>query len=394
MTTKSRFTPQTYRRLAFASLGALLMAPGCDDSKDGSAKAPPKPAAKRTYGEAPAEGAPAGPSVNPEEVQLAAKKLFQPLQDEAKSETNPWSKEKADLGRMLYYETRLSKNHDVSCNTCHDLANFGVDVREVDGKRVKTSEGHKKQFGERNSPTVYNAAFHLAQFWDGRAADVEEQAKGPVLNPVEMAMADEAATVFVLKSIPGYAEAFKAAFPDTEDPITYDNMAKAIGAFERKLVTPSKFDAFIGGDASALTDAEAAGLKTFMDVGCTQCHSGALLGGNQFQKLGNVKPWPNVKDEGRFQVTKSAPDKFSFKVPSLRNITKTGPYLHDGSIESLEEMVNKMAEHQLAKGSLTPEETQSIMTFLGTLEGKIDEDYIKKPTLPESGPETPAPDAS
>ncbi|MGH1345230.1 MAG: cytochrome-c peroxidase [Nannocystales bacterium] len=390
--TKYRFTPQTYRGFALASVAALALAAGCEE--DRSAAGPPKSTAPRTYGDAPAAGAPAAPQVNPEAVLVAARPLFGALDPEAKNAANPWTAPKADLGRMLYYETRLSKNHDLSCNSCHDLENFGVDVRKIDGKRAKTSEGHKKAFGDRNSPTVYNAAFHLAQFWDGRAADVEAQAKGPILNPVEMAMPDEATVVATLKSIPGYVEAFKAAFPGSADPVTYDNMANAIGVFERKLVTPSKFDTFIAGDASALTDAEAAGLKTFMDVGCTQCHSGALLGGNQFQKLGSVKPWPDSKDEGRFALTKSAPDKFSFKVPSLRNITETGPYLHDGSIKSLEVMVQKMAEHQLAKGSLTAGETQSIMTFLGTLTGEVDAAYIKAPTLPESGPDTPAPDAT
>lgn len=390
--TKYRFTPQTYRRFTLASFAVLALAGGCED--DRSADGPPKPAMPRTYGDAPAAGAPATPQVNPEAVLVAARPLFGAIDPEAKNKANPWTASKADLGRMLYYETRLSKNHDLSCNSCHDLENFGVDVREVDGKRAKTSEGHKKAFGDRNSPTVYNAAFHLAQFWDGRAADVEEQAKGPILNPVEMAMPDEATVIATLKSIPGYVEAFKAAFPGSTDPVTYDNMANAIGVFERKLVTPSKFDAFIAGDASALSNAEAAGLKTFMDVGCTQCHSGALLGGNQFQKLGSVKPWPGAKDEGRFALTKSAPDKFSFKVPSLRNITETGPYLHDGSVESLEVMVQKMAEHQLAKGSLTTEETQSIMAFLGALTGDVDAEYIKAPTLPPSGPDTPQPDPS
>jgi len=391
--TKYRFTPQTYRALFVASIAALSLASGCDDNAS-TGKAPPKPASPRTYGEPTPEGAPAAPAVDPAKVLAAAKPLFQPLQTEAKNDANPWTKEKADLGRMLYYDARLSKNHDISCNSCHDLASFGVDVREVDGKRAKTSQGHKNAFGDRNSPTVYNAAFHLAQFWDGRAADVEEQAKGPILNPVEMAMPDEARVLTTLNSMPGYVDAFKAAFPGEEDPVTYDNLAKAIGAFERKLVTPSKFDAFIAGDASALSDAEAAGLKTFMDVGCTQCHSGALLGGNQFQKLGNVKPWPNLKDEGRFAVSKSAPDKYSFKVPSLRNISKTGPYLHDGSVETLEEIVQKMAEHQLAKGTLSAEELGSIVTFLNALDGEVDQDYIKKPALPESGADTPAPDAT
>ncbi len=390
--TKSLFTPQTYRGLALTSLAALALAAGCEE--DLSADGPPKPAVPRTYGDPAPAGAPAAPQVNPEAVLAAARPLFGALSPEAKNEANPWTQPKADLGRMLYYDPRLSKNHDMSCNSCHDLENYGVDIREVDGKRAKTSGGHKKAFGARNSPTVYNAAFHLAQFWDGRAADVEEQAKGPILNPVEMAMADEASVLVLLRSVPGYVEAFKTAFPADADPLTYDNMAKAIGAFERKLVTPSKFDAFIAGDASALSNAEAAGLKTFMDVGCTQCHSGALLGGNQFQKLGSVKPWPDTQDEGRFALTKSAPDKFSFKVPSLRNITETGPYLHDGSVESLEVMVQKMAEYQLAKGSLTNEETQSILTFLAALKGDVDAAYIKAPTLPENGPDTPAPDAT
>jgi cytochrome c peroxidase len=390
--TKYRFTPQTYRGFVFATAALVTAVSGCDEPR--SRKGPPKPAVGRTYGEPTPEGAPAAPQVDPEKVLVAARPLFGALDAEAKNPANPWTKAKADLGRMLYYDARLSKNHDVSCNTCHDLANFGVDVREQGGKRIATSEGHKKAFGDRNSPTVYNAGFHLAQFWDGRAADVEEQAKGPILNPVEMAMPDEATVVATLKSMPGYVEAFGKAFPGEGDPVTYTNMANAIGAFERKLVTPSKFDAFIAGDASALSGAEAAGLKTFMDVGCTQCHSGALLGGNQFQKLGSVKPWPELEDEGRFAVSKSAPDKYSFKVPSLRNIAETGPYLHDGSIDDLETIVEKMAEHQLAKGKLSPAETKSIVVFLEALTGKVDPAYIAKPKLPDSGPETRAPDPS
>ncbi len=393
--TKYRFSSARYRMLLLGSMTVSSLAlVGCDGEE--KKKAPPQAATPRNYGETPTgqPGTPAKPQVDPEQVLAAAKPLFSPLDSEAPKEGNPWTKEKADLGRMLYYDARLSKNHDVSCNTCHDLANFGVDIREEGGKRIPTSLGHKGQKGDRNSPTVYNAAFHLAQFWDGRAEDVEAQAKGPVLNPVEMAMPDEARVLETLKSIPGYVEAFKVAYPDADAPITYDNMANAIGVFERKLVTPSKFDAFIGGDASAMSSAEVAGFKTFMDAGCTQCHSGSLLGGNQFQKLGSVKPWPDVEDEGRFALTKAAPDKFVFKVPSLRNVTKTGPYLHDGSIEDLSVMVQKMTEHQTAKGKLSDDETAAIVAFLGALEGKIDTEYIAKPTLPESGPDTPAADAS
>ena len=167
-----------------------------------------------------------------------ARSVFGELPEEAASESNPVTEEKITLGRMLYFDTRLSKNHDVSCNSCHGLANFGVDGQA-------TSPGHKGQRGDRNSPTVYNAALHISQFWDGRAADVEAQAKGPVLNPIEMAMPSEDAVVALLKSIPGYAPLFVAAFPGEEGSITYNNMARAIGAFERRLITADRLDAFV-----------------------------------------------------------------------------------------------------------------------------------------------------
>lgn len=336
--------------------------------------------------------APATPKISPAALLDRVKPLFSPLPAVAESPDNPLTEEKITLGRMLYFEPRLSKNHDMSCNTCHDLEHYGVDIREENGKRNKTSLGHRRQLGERNSPTVYNAAFHTTQFWDGRAATIEEQAKGPILNPVEMAMSDEPSVLTILRSIPGYEDLFKAAFPGEAEPITYGNIAKAIGAFERKLVTPARFDDFLSGKMTALTPQELHGLQVFLDVGCATCHNGSTLGGTQFQKLGNVKPWPDLKDEGRGKLTKSEADKYFFKVPSLRNITQTAPYLHDGSIESLPEMVVKMAEHQTAQGKLSDEQTSAIVTFLGALEGPLPTDYIKPPVLPESGPKTPTPD--
>ena len=300
---------------------------------------------------------------------------FAPLPAEFPSEKNPLTKEKIDLGRMLYYDPRLSKSGKISCNTCHDLEKFGVD-------NLPTSVGHNGQKGPRNAPTVYNAAGHIAQFWDGRSPDVEDQAKGPVLNPKEMAMPNAKAVVKVLKSIAGYVKAFKKAFPKDKDPVTFDNMAKAIGAFERKLVTPSRFDKFLKGDKSALTDEEKEGLKTFVEVGCTTCHSGPLLGGHIYQKLGLIKPWPNLKDTGRYQVTKKESDKFVFKVPSLRNVEKTGPYMHDGSVKTLEEAVKLMARHQLGR-ELTDKQIKSIVTFLKSLTGEIPKKYIAKPQLPK-----------
>ena len=309
--------------------------------------------------------------------------LLKALPASMDSESNPITEEKIALGKKLYFDKRFSKNHDVSCNSCHGLDTFGVDNKQF-------SPGHKGQLGGRNAPTVYNAALHLAQFWDGRAADVEEQAKGPVLNPVEMAMPDEASVLKVINSIPEYIEDFKKAFPG-ENSVSYDNFGKAIGAFERKLVTPSRFDKFVAGDKSALTDAEKKGLNTFMETGCFSCHNGPALGGNMYQKLGLVKAWPDLKDNGRSEITKNDAEKYFFKVPSLRNIEKTGPYLHDGSVKDLNEMVAKMAAYQLGK-TLTEDEVSSIVTFLKSLTGTPDADYIKEPKLPASTATTPKPD--
>ncbi|RIL01910.1 MAG: cytochrome-c peroxidase [Proteobacteria bacterium] len=314
------------------------------------------------------------------EIQKRAQQIFGVLPDAAKSDANPLTPQKIDLGRRLYYEQRISISQKLSCNSCHGLTTFGVD-------NEPTSVGHDGQRGARNSPTVYNAALHFAQFWDGRAADVEEQAKGPVLNPVEMGMPSADHVVKVLKTIPGYGPLFAAAFPGEADPIHYDNFAKAVGAFERKLITPGRFDDFLGGQADALTDAEVAGLAKYMEVGCPTCHMGATLGGQMFQKLGLVHPY-ETKDLGRYEVTKKDADKYFFKVPSLRNVEKTGPWFHDGSVKNLGEAVNLMAWHQLGK-KLEPAEVRSILTFLSSLTGRIDEQYIAEPAVIPSGRDTP-----
>ncbi len=321
-------------------------------------------------------------SVKIDQAMLAA---FKPLPEIMESANNPVTPEKVELGRMLFYEKRLSKSHEFSCNSCHDLNTFGVDNQPV-------SDGHKQQTGTRNSPSVYNAAGQVAQFWDGRAGDVEEQAKGPILNPVEMAMPDEKLVVKTLKSIPGYVEAFQKAFPGEKDPITYDNMAKAIGAFERKLVTPSRWDKFLRGDETALTNEEKTGFNKFVENGCVTCHSGPYLGGGMFQKLGMVQPWPGNEDTGRFHLTNNEADKFVFKVASLRNVAQTAPYLHSGAINSLEEMVAMMARHQMNK-TPSPEDIRYIVSFLNSMTGEIPTEYIKEPALPPSGPNTPKPDA-
>lgn len=319
-----------------------------------------------------------------DELQKRAAAIFKPLPKVVESASNPITPEKVALGRMLYYDTRFSKSQTLSCNTCHQLDRGGVDGEP-------TSPGHAGQRGDRNSPTTWNAALHVAQFWDGRAADVEEQAKGPVLNPVEMGMPSADHVIRVIRSIPGYAPLFEKAFPGEKDPIDYDNFARAIGAFERGLLTPSPFDAFLAGDAKALTQEQLAGLDTFMSVGCITCHNGVGVGGGLYQKIGLVHAYP-TEDVGRAKVTNDEADKFLFKVPGLRNVLLTGPYFHDGKVATVEEAVRLMGWHQLGR-KLTDEQVRSIVAFLGALSGKPDPTYIAKPELPPSGPDTPKPNA-
>ena len=325
-------------------------------------------------------------SLHAEEVTINQGQLAMfkpPLPDVMRSEDNPITEAKVDLGRMLYYDKRFSVSNTVSCNTCHPLKEYGVD-------HLPVSLGHEDKKGTRNAPTVYNAAGHIAQFWDGRAADVEEQALGPVLNPVEMAMPSRDYVLRVIESVPGYVERFEEAFPERDNPITFENFGKAIGAFERKLTTPAPWDAFLAGDKDALTDKQKQGFITFMTTGCMTCHNGTYLGGNMYQKVGLVKPWPNQEDKGRYEHTGNEADKMFFKVPSLRNVAKTEPYFHDGSVEDLGTAVKMMAEHQLGR-DLSDEKTQEIIAFLKSLTGEIPTEYIEKPELPDSGPNTPKP---
>lgn len=332
---------------------------------------------------------PAAPAAKPETRGVApgspSLAVFAPLPHAVAPESGAVNDNAVTLGRMLFYEPRLSRSQAISCDTCHPLDEYGADGRPI-------SDGDRGQRGTRNAPTVFNAAAHFAQFWDGRAPDVEAQAKGPVLNPVEMAMPGADRAVAVLKSMPEYAALFKRAFPGEADPVTFDNMARAIGAFERGLMTPSRWDALLQGDQAALTPTELVGLQTFLDAGCQSCHNGALLGGTTYQKLGIVKPYPGSRDPGRFDVTRVPGDRGVFKVPSLRNVERTGPYFHDGSVASLDAAVRQMGEYQLGR-SLGDAEVRQIVAFLKVLTGKIDPNYIKPPVLPRSRPATPRPHA-
>jgi len=265
------------------------------------------------------------------------------------------------LGRSLWFERRLSVTGTQSCNDCHRLDGQNPTGADV----APTSNGARGTKGPRNSPSVKNAGYHVAQFWDGRARTLEEQAEGPILNPVEMAMPDAAAVEAVLRGAAEYGAPFAAAFPGVPEPITLPNTARALAAFERTLKTRDRLDDFLRGDLEALSHREAAGLKLFLTTGCTTCHNSPTIGANQFQVLGLVKEW-ETKDEGRFAVTKNEEDRRKFKVPSLRNAVATGPYFHDGSVDRLEVAVKKMAWHQLGK-ELTDDEISSIVAFLGAL---------------------------
>jgi len=317
--------------------------------------------------------------INADSVLLMTKNLFQPLPGEAVNPGNVITPEKVLLGKTLYYDNRLSLNNTESCNTCHNLATYGVDNKS-------TSPGDNGKLGTRNSPTVLNAALHFVQFWDGRMKDVEEQAGGPVMNPAEMGMPDEKLVMSRLANNKGYKKMFEAAFPNDKQPVSFINMRNSIAAFERTLLTPGKFDKFLGGDLTALTDQELRGCKAFIETGCTACHMGPLLGGNMFQKyplFGIHKELTGsaVDDFGKMAATKTEADKYFFKVPSLRNIAETWPYLHDGSIKELDKTVQIMAKGQLNK-ELTPEQNSDISAFLKSLTGEVPADAKQAPAMP------------
>lgn len=289
---------------------------------------------------------------------------------------------KVDLGKMLWFDTRLSKSGGLSCNSCHDLAKGGTD-------NIPTSIGHGWAEGPINSPTVLNSRFFLAQFWDGRAKDLMEQAGGPIENPIEMASSHEH-VVKVLNSIPEYKALFNDAF-GIEDDIKIEQITSAIALFEDTLITPnSRFDQWLGGDDDAITAQELNGYKVFKESGCVACHSGIALGGSSFQKFGVFEKYTTQNlSEGRYAVTGKEEDKYVFKVPTLRNIELTYPYFHDGQVNSLAEAVNIMGKIQLNR-AYTEDETADIVAFLKTLTG--DQPVIKYPVLPPSNENTPLPE--
>ncbi len=319
------------------------------------------------------------------ELREDALSMFLPLPSTTPAvKDNPITPEKIELGKALFFDPRMSASGVFSCNSCHNLATGGDD-------NMETSIGHAWQKGPRNSPTVLNSVFNEAQFWDGRAADLAEQAKGPVQAGVEMANTPEN-VVATLNSMAEYVGWFRASFPDQEDPVTFDNFAKAIEAYEATLITPAPFDAFLNGDDAALTDVQKAGLELFMDKGCASCHNGVNLGGNGYYPFGLIeKPGADVlppDDKGRFAVTETADDSYVFRASPLRNIALTAPYFHSGKVWDLDVAVAIMGTSQLGT-ELNDDEVDQIVAFLGSLTGKIPE--VTYPILPVETLDTPRP---
>jgi cytochrome c peroxidase len=321
-----------------------------------------------------------------DDLMQRVRNLFQPIpQSPPELPGNPATPAKLQLGKMLYFEPRLSASHTISCNTCHNIGMAGIDALE-------TSIGHRWQHGARHAPTVLNAVFNKAQFWDGRAKDLQEQAGGPIVNPLEMA-SSAPHVAEMLKAIPGYVEAFKEAFPDTADPVSMTNAQKAIAAFEATLITPNApFDKFLKGDATALSSEQKEGLRLFMDRGCSNCHNGINVGGGMYAPFG-VAEQPDAEllpptDPGRFAVTHSVNDQYVFKVPMLRNVALTAPYFHTGRCWDLRQAVAVMGSVQLGM-RLTDAEVTKITAFLDSLTGEPPR--IVYPILPPNVAGTPQP---
>ncbi len=287
---------------------------------------------------------------------------------------------KVELGRKLYFDPRLSRSGFISCNSCHNLSMGGTD-------NLVSSIGHQWHQGPINAPTVLNSSMNLAQFWDGRAKDLVEQAGGPIANPGEMGFTHELA-VDVLRSIPAYVAEFHAVFGT--DTVTIDEVKQAIAAFEETLVTPdARFDRWLKGDDAAITDDEKAGYELFKGAGCTTCHYGTAVGGSSFQKMGVVAAYATRNPAvGRVGVTHDEADRMKFKVPTLRNVELTYPYFHDGAAATLDDAVATMGRIQLGR-EFTPEERGKVVAFLKTLTGQ--QPTFTLPILPPSTPETPRP---
>ena len=299
---------------------------------------------------------------------------------------NPQTLQKIELGKALYFDPRLSEDGTISCNSCHNVMAAGDDGRPV-------GVGVKGQRGGRGSPTVWNSAYNSVQFWDGRAESLEEQAKGPLTNPIEMGMKSHEVVMGRISRISGYVDMFKKAFPKDQNPVTIDNFAKAVASFERTLITPdSPFDLFKKGNKKAMPLAALRGMVLVQEIGCTSCHGGVNFNGEGFKMgEGNYQPFPQIpgssydkqydltSDLGRYEVTKNSDDKNLWRVPTWRNVAVTAPYFHNGKVQTLDEAVRVMAKTQLDM-DLNESQVADIVAFLNSLTGKIPK--ITAPHLP------------
>ncbi|MEZ5660293.1 MAG: cytochrome-c peroxidase [Burkholderiaceae bacterium] len=286
----------------------------------------------------------------------------------------------AELGKKLYFDPRMSRSGFISCNSCHNLSMGGTD-------NIRTSIGDRWQRGPINAPTVLNSSLNVAQFWDGRAADLKEQAGGPIANPGEMAFSHTLA-IDVLQSIPAYAREFHLVFG--KEGIEIGQVTAAIAEFEKTLVTPnSRFDQWLLGEENALSAEELAGYNLFNTSGCGGCHNGPNLGGNAYRKMGVVEAYKgDTSLAGRAGVTHDDRDRFTFKVPTLRNVELTYPYFHDGAADTLRQAVDTMGRLQLGR-RFSEQENRQIVAFLKTLTGE--QPTFTLPILPPSTDSTPRP---
>jgi len=308
-----------------------------------------------------------------------AREIFQPLPQDMGTPDLPISKARATLGRMLFFDQRLTVDGNLSCSTCHQPARYGTDG-------LPKSVGVRSRPHARNAPTNLNAALNVIH-WRGDRASVEDQVRKALTSPITSGQPDEQAVLDRLGHNQGYVRLFKAAFPGEANPITAENVAKAIGAYERTLVTPSPFDAYLAGKVSALSPAARAGLEKFINMGCVTCHDGVGIGGTKFRKFGLVEDYWKVTgsqpvDNGRVDVTHDPADLYVFRVPSLRNVGMTAPYFHDGSVATLAEAVRIMARVQLGV-ELSDADTQDIVAWLQELTGKLPANFASPRSLPD-----------
>ena len=305
-----------------------------------------------------------------------AQAMFKPLPKDMGTAEFPVTPERVTLGRLLFFDPRISLDGTVSCAKCHQPSLYGTDA-------LAKPIGVKDRQNPRNAPTVLNAALQLAAHWRGDRVNVEDQATKALIGPPSFGQPDFQAAMAKIKAIPNYREMFRKVFPGDKDPITPENWGKAIGAYERTLVTPSPFDAYLAGNIQALTPAARDGLRKFIDIGCTACHSGVGVGGGMYQKFGVVEDlWKETHSQtinkGRFDVTNNSVDMYLFKVPSLRNVAMTPPYFHDGSVATLPAAVYVMGKVRLGK-DLSKQDVDAIVIFLGSLTGRLPKDFETVP---------------